>query len=157
NDSALIDYDTNLKVNPPLRTGEDQLALQLALAEGLVDCIASHHMPEHWDDKTCEFEYAKDGMITLESLFGAMNTGKNLDMLITALTENPRTIFQLPSQQIAVGKNACLTFFNPDTKYVFEEKHIHSLSRNSAFIGKPLKGLVYGIFNNNKLVVNENT
>ncbi|MEJ7625763.1 MAG: dihydroorotase [Ferruginibacter sp.] len=152
NDEDLSQYDTNLKVHPPLRKKEDMLAIRKAVAEGLVDCIASHHFPEHWDDKTCEFEYAKNGMIGLESLFGAMNN--NTQTLIEQLTINPRKIFGLQPVFIEEGSKACLTIFDPDQSYIFDAKMIRSKSRNSPFIGKQLKGKVIGIINENFIVLN---
>ena len=95
-DEDLATYDTNLKLNPPLRTRADRDALQAALNDGGIDCIASHHLPQHWDDKTCEFEYAKNGTISLEALYGVANSfAKNSNTLIEQLTIAPRQIFGL--------------------------------------------------------------
>jgi dihydroorotase len=69
-DADLQQYDTNLKVNPPLRSEEDGQALLQGLLDGTIDFIASHHNPQNYDSKVCEFEYAKNGMIGLETLFG---------------------------------------------------------------------------------------
>jgi len=154
NDEDLAEYDTNLKVNPPLRSKKDMLAIQMAVQDGSIDCIASHHIPEHWDDKTCEFEYAKCGMIGLESLFGVMNIAKTPDVLIEQLTSNPRRIFGLPVPEIKVGSSACLTIFNPGETYTFDETMIRSKSKNSAFIGKQLKGKIIGIVNKDFLILN---
>ena len=151
----LITYDTNLKVNPPLRTKNDTKALTEALLNGEIDCIASHHLPLHWDEKTCEFEYAKSGMIGLESLFGSINLQfENIEPLINLLTINPRKLLNREIPNIELKSKACITLFNPTEDYTFTEEMIHSKSRNSAFIGKQMKGKVLGIYNNNQLVLN---
>lgn len=155
-DEDLGSYDTNLKLNPPLRTRTDMLALQAALLQGKINCIASHHSPQSVDDKICEFEYAKNGMLTLQSLFGSIATiMHDLDKLINILTENNRAIFGLTIPTIEVGSEACLTLFEPDKIWVFAENDILSKSKNSAFVGKQLKGKVVGIFNKNKWVANQ--
>ncbi|MFN8247939.1 MAG: dihydroorotase [Ferruginibacter sp.] len=154
-DEDLVGYDTNLKVNPPLRKREDMTAIRDALFDGTVDCIASHHIPQHWDDKTCEFEYAKNGMIDLETVFGAINSySTNLDKLIDMLTVSPRRLFGLHTGSIREGATACLTLFNPAAEFTFEESMIRSRSHNSAFIGKQLKGKVIGIINKQKVILN---
>ena len=156
NDEDLSSYDTNLKVNPPLRSRKDMEAVRAAVKDGTIDCIASHHMPEHWDDKTCEFEYAKSGMIGLETLFGAVNDGEHLDTLVQQLSENPRRIFGIKKPELKSGSRACLTLFNPTEHYVFEEGMIKSMSKNTPFIGKSLIGKVYGIINDSKVTLNDN-
>jgi dihydroorotase len=156
-DEDVRGYDTNLKVNPPLRTNKDRQALLKAVANGTVDCIASHHIPQDWDNKVCEFEYAKIGMIGLETLFGCLVSllgVEKIELLITMLTINNRNIFNLPVPQIAAGEKACLTLFNPSTEYTFDETMIKSKSKNSAFIGKKLKGKVIGIINGDKIQLN---
>ena len=154
-DEDLAAYDSNLKVNPPLRTRADMMAVRQAIQDGTVDCIASHHFPQHWDDKTCEFEYAKNGMIGLQTLFAAVNSFENdLPKLIDQLTIAPRNIFGLALPQIKEGNLACITLFNPLQQYIFEEQMILSKSHNSPFIGKTLKGKVIGIINKNKTVIN---
>lgn len=154
-DADLTEYDTNLKLNPPLRTAEDRDTLRKALAEGIIDCIASHHFPQHWDDKTCEFEYAKNGTISLEGLFGVVNSlVPEAEHLIAILTTAPRVIFGLPVPELKEGARACLTIFTTKEEYIFEEKMIRSLSRNCAFTGKKLRGTVIGIINNNKISIN---
>jgi dihydroorotase len=155
-DEDLSTYDTNLKVNPPLRTSADREALQQALNDGTIDCIASHHFPQHWDDKTCEFEYAKTGAITLESAFAVTNSFiRDTSHLIDLLTAAPRNIFGLPVPELKEGVPACLTLFTADDEFIFEEKMIRSKSRNSAFTGRKLKGRVIGTINNNKISMND--
>ena len=158
-DADLQQYDTNLKVNPPLRTKADSMALLNGLIDGTIDCIASHHNPQNYDSKVCEFEYAKYGMIGLESLFGVIvtMTGKKdwpLEKLIDCLSIAPRNLFGLAIPEIKEGVTATLTLFNPDVEYVFEATGIKSKSMNSAFIGKTLKGKVIGTINGNKIYLN---
>ena len=154
-DEDLSDYNTNLKVNPPLRTRENMLAIREALSNGTIDCIASHHIPLHWDDKTCEFEYAKYGMTGLESLFGVMNNfNNNTANLINQLTVIPRRIFGVELPEIKEDSLACLTIFDPEMSFTFETSMIKSKSQNSPFIGKLLKGKVIGIVNKGKIVIN---
>jgi len=154
-DTDMQDYDTNLKVNPPLRTEADRQALLKAVADGTVDCIASHHFPQNWDGKTCEFEYAKEGMIGLESLFGVLGqSGIAIESLVNMLSVNPRKIFGLTIPEIKEGAVACITLFNADEEYVFDESMIRSKSKNSPFVGKKLKGKVTGIVNKGKVELN---
>ncbi len=151
-DEDLIDYNTNLKVNPPLRTRENKEALVEALKEGWIDCVASHHLPQDWDNKTCEFEYAGYGMIGLETAFGIVRKqGIDLAQWISLCCINPRKIFNLPAASIAEGEPADLTLFDPDQEYYFEEKDIYSKSKNSPLIGKALKGRAIGIINGEKV------
>jgi dihydroorotase len=159
-DADVQGYDTNLKVNPPLRTEADRQGVLKAIADGTVDCIASHHFPQNWDSKTCEFEYAKEGMIGLESLFGVLgqlgisNWESGLERLIMLLSVNPRKIFGLQIPEIKEGVAACLTLFNAEEEYIFTEQMIQSKSKNSPFIGKKLKGKVIGIINKDKVELN---
>lgn len=154
-DEDLSGYDTNLKLNPPLRTAQDRAALQQGLVDGTINCIASHHFPQHWDDKTCEFEYAKNGTIALQNVFGvANNFVTDTSSLIDRLTVTPRNIFGLELPQLVEGAQACLTLFTTNEEYTFEESMIRSSSRNSAFIGASMKGRVIGIINNNQISKN---
>ncbi|MDB5222088.1 MAG: dihydroorotase, multifunctional complex type [Chitinophagaceae bacterium] len=156
NDEDMKEYDTNLKVNPPLRTKDDMLALRKAIKSGIIDFIASHHQPQHWDDKTCEFEYAKYGMTGLESVFGVAGIcGIDSNDFINMQTENIRKIFNINLPQIAPGAKANLTLFDPAAEYIFNEKNIYSRSRNTPYIGKKLKGKSFGIINGDRLFLNE--
>jgi len=141
------------------------MAVRTALQEGKVDAIASHHIPQNYDAKVCEFEYAKYGMIGLETLFGAMgkylfsdeasgNNGWAIGKLIDLLSVAPRKIFNMPLPEIKEGVTAKLTLFNPTTEFIFDETMIASKSKNTPFIGKDLKGKVIGIINGNKIYLN---
>lgn len=151
-DEDLAGYDTNLKVYPPLRAADDRAALLEGLLDGTVDAIASHHMPQHSDDKVCEFEYAKQGMITLESLFGVANRLLgNPGKLVQLLAIAPREILNLPVPVIREGEPACLTLFDPREEYTFTADMIRSRSSNCPFIGHKLTGKVMGIIHEQKI------
>jgi dihydroorotase len=154
-DEDLVQYDTNLKVFPPLRSATDRQALVKAVNDGLVDCIATHHQPHEWDSKTCEFEYAKPGMIGLESCYGVFGKiGISTERFVELVAHAPRKIFALPDHSIRKDSTADLTLFVPGIKYKFDEKHIRSKSKNSAFVGEELVGKVIGIINGEKLFLN---
>lgn len=154
-DEDLLQYDTNLKVSPPLRTPAHREALREAINKGLIDCIASHHLPQEWDSKTCEFEYAGNGMIGLETAFGVAGaSGIGAAQWVILSSINPRKIFSLPGAYIEEGYAADLTLFNPGVTYVFQEQQIQSKSKNSPFIGKELTGKVIGIINGEKVFLN---
>ncbi|KAG4080456.1 hypothetical protein HA402_013914 [Bradysia odoriphaga] len=149
-DAQLINYDTHLKVNPPLRSADDVKALQEAVLHGTIDCIATHHLPQDWDAKQVEFEYAKNGMIGLESTFGVIRRylpQLPLEQLIQLLTTQPRKIFGLPQPALQEGAAANLTIFDPEAEWEFTKGHIASRSKNSAYIGAQLKGKVHATVN----------
>ncbi len=152
----LMSYDTNLKVNPPLRTKKDRDALRNGIKNGVIDFIASHHQPQEWDSKVCEFEYAKNGMEGLESVFGVAGIcGIAAEDFVKMQTENIRNIFKIQIPSLEKGARACITLFLPHEEYIFEEKNIFSKCRNNAFIGKKLKGRVIGIINGDKLFLSQ--
>ena len=153
-DNELHDFNTNCKVVPPLRTKKDINTLIKGIKNGTIDMITSDHNPIDIEHKKVEFENALDGTIGLESLFGAVNTVLNLEQTINCLTTNPRKRFGIYNPTIAKGKTADITLFTPETEIEFNEASILSTSKNSAFLGKLLKGKVYGVFANNKLILN---
>jgi dihydroorotase len=144
----LVGYDTNLKVNPPLRTRADMMALRKALSDGLIDCIASHHQPEHSDAKDCEFEYAAPGMISLQTAFAtAITAGIAVENFVAMQTTAARAIFGLPVPELKEGAAACITIFNPWAASGFSKQNNRSLSANTPFFNQPLKGRIAGIIN----------
>ncbi|HSC53022.1 MAG TPA: dihydroorotase [Phnomibacter sp.] len=151
-DEDLQEYDTNLKVNPPLRTRQDVQALQEAVLDGTIDCIASHHQPHEYDSKVCEFEYAKYGMEGLETCFAAVTTALpqlSVERLVELFAIQPSAIFGLPLPAIEIGAPAMLTLFSKEVKHQVVEADIRSIAKNNAFIGKQLTGKAIGIITNN--------
>lgn len=149
-DTSLLGFDSNYKLNPPLRIKSDMEALRKGLADGTIDAITSDHRPQDIESKDIEFDYASNGMIGLESAFGLINTNKGkikLETIIEALTTNPRAILKLEQPKIAEGQQANITLFDPEAEWIFEKKSIRSKSANTPFIGTKFKGKVIGIIN----------
>ncbi len=157
-DSFLTGFDSNFKLNPPLRSQTDLDALKKGIADGTIDAISCDHRPQDIESKNIEFDYASNGMIGLESAFGLINTNKGeikLETIINSLTVNPRKILKLQKQSIAEGAQANLTLFNPEEEWLFEKKHIRSKSANTPLLGKKFKGKVIGIINNKQVHLNK--
>jgi dihydroorotase len=147
-DENLNDYDTNLKVYPPLRSADEQTVLRQAVADGTIDCIATHHMPHDYDSKVVEFEYAKNGMIGLETCYQVLKTvlpAVSEIRWVELLSTNPRRIFGLRQPVIKEQEQACLTVFSPEGKTIIDKSFFYSRSTNSPFIGMELSGKVIGI------------
>jgi dihydroorotase len=157
-DTVLSGFDSNYKLDPPLRTKSDIEALHRALADGTIDVITSDHRPQDIESKEVEFGHAANGMIGLETAFGLINTYKGkikLDTIITALTQAPREILKLKHPLIAKGEPACITLFDPIQEWKFEQKDIQSKSKNTPFINTAFKGRVIGIINKKQLFLNK--
>ena len=153
-DDELHAFDSNFKTNPPLRTKDDVKALQKGVETGVIDIITSDHNPIDIEHKKVEFSEAKDGVIGLESAFGAVNSVLDLADFISCFTSKPKAIFGIENHSIQEGNLADITLFNPEIETIFTSKDILSTSKNSAFINKKLKGKVYGVFANNQLIIN---
>lgn len=158
-DEDLHDFDTNLKVMPPLRTRADQQALWEGLADGTIDAIVSSHKPVDEEGKVLEFDLATPGMLGLETAFGALLAAKpeqvSLDRIVEALTAGPRRILGMELPSLEAGTLANLTFFDADRSWTFEKAHIQSRSHNTPFVGRTLKGKALGIVHKGQVVVSE--
>ena len=153
-DHDLVGYDSNLKSLPPYRTEDDRAALREAVTDGTVDCLASHHFPHEYDSKVLEFEYAKPGMIALETAFALLRESLpdlTAEQLVTLLAIRPRQLLGLPAAGIVPGGEACLSFFDPEASVSCTPDFFRSKSKNSPFIGKTMKGKVLGILNKGKI------
>lgn len=150
-DKDLLDFDTNLKVNPPFRTSSDHEAIRQGLLDGTIDAIVSDHNPHDEECKNLEFDHADFGITGLETAFSlaVMHSGLTADAIVEKLTTQPRHILRLAEVIINTGSEANLTFFEPETEWVFDKTY--SKSKNTPFLGKKLKGAVRGVLNNDRL------
>ena len=156
-DSELKEFDTRYKTDPPLRTRRDVQALCNAVANGVIDVIVSDHLPQDVESKELEFDLADHGIINLQTAFNCALEGlkeKNIESLVKALTDNPRSILGLEQPAIEEGQPANLTLFALNEEFVFTERLNYSRSRNSPFLGETLKGRVVGIINGSKSFFN---
>ena len=147
-DDAVKAFDTNAKVNPPLRTGKDVEAIKKGLKDGTIDCIATDHAPHSLEEKEVEFDFAPFGMIGLETALGLVVTNLiNKKVLswpqaIAKLTSNPSRILNLKAGRIKRDYPADLTIIDPKASWVVDPSKFKSKSRNSPFGGKRLWGMV---------------
>lgn len=150
-DKDLIDFDTNLKVNPPFRSTSDHDAIRQGLSDGTIDAIVSDHTPHDEESKNLEFDHADFGITGLETAYSlaVMFSGLDTEDIVEKFTSKPRFILRLEEIAVSEGSEANLTFFEPETKWVFEKTY--SKSKNTPFLGKTLKGSVRGVFNNGSL------
>ncbi|GAB3340938.1 dihydroorotase [Larkinella ripae] len=147
-DTALMGFDTNLKVNPPFRLPADRDALKTGLADGTIDAIVSDHNPQDDESKNIEFDHAEFGIIGLETAFAVARTHHAdlpLEQLIDKLTHGPRRILRLPALTIDENQPATLTLFDPELAWTYEKTT--SRSKNSPFFGKTLRGKALWIIN----------
>ena len=153
-DKQLTTFNTNFKVLPPLRTQNDIDALIEGVKDGTINMVTSDHNPIDIEDKKIEFDFAKYGTIGLESAFGALNSVFTIKKTIELLTKGKER-FGIKSYPIAIGNKADLSLFNPNENSIFSKEHMISRSKNSMFENKELKGTVYGIIANNKVIVSK--
>ncbi|MGA9116369.1 MAG: dihydroorotase [Bacteroidota bacterium] len=153
-DEAVSSYDTNTKMNPPLRPREDVEALREGLRDGTIDVIASDHAPHSFDEKQVEFQAAPFGIVGLETSLGLCLTELvhggilTLVQLAEKCSVNPRKILRLPPVRVAQGERACLTLVDPSLEWTVDPAGFRSRSRNTPFGGRRLKGRALGIVNN---------
>jgi dihydroorotase len=152
-DGALKDFDTNYKVNPPLREKADQEALIKGLKEGTIDVLTTGHLPQDDESKMLEFDLAEPGIINLQTFGAQLNQLSQVvdwEDLWPKVTDRPRQLlgFELPVIDVEVKAN--LTLFDPHCEWVFSEQLNLSKSKNSPWLGKPLLGKVRGVVNNGK-------
>lgn len=158
NENDLENYDSKLKLQPPLRSIANQSFYIESINNGTIDAISSNHTPQAIEDKAKEFDHAAFGMINIQSTFSSIISSSDgelsLDRIIETLTRGPLRILNQKESQIAIGESANLTLFDPESTTSFSKESIQSKSLNSPFIGKQLKGEIIGVMNKGKVYIN---
>lgn len=145
-DRACEGFNTNAKMNPPLRTDDDVAAIKEGLSEGTIDCIVTDHAPHHIDEKNCEFGRALNGIVGFETSLGLglkylVNEGVlTLPQLIEKMSLNPSRILDIPKGTLSEGCQADITIFDPDKEWTVDITKFASKSKNSPFDGFKLFG-----------------
>jgi dihydroorotase len=147
-DRDLESYDTNLKINPPLRSGEDREAIIEGIKDGTIDCIASDHAPHAAQEKEVEFAYAPPGSIGLETTLSVVLTNLvrpghlELPDALALITHKAADAMGLEAGRLRRGDRADLALFDPEEQWTVRRQDFLSKSKNSAFIGRVLYGRV---------------
>ncbi|KQR70482.1 dihydroorotase family protein [Pedobacter sp. Leaf176] len=150
-EELLMDFDSNYKVKPPLRSKSDVKALIAGLKDGTIDAITSQHRPEEIEFKNVEFEIAHYGIIALQTVLPlVLKAGLDASLIAEKLAINPRKLLNLNVPLIEEGQEANFTIFAVDKRWVFDVSSNQSKSANSPLLGKELAGKVTLVYNNNQ-------
>ena len=145
-------YDTNLKMNPPLRRASDAAALREGILDGSIDCLVTDHAPHAPHEKDCEWEIAFFGIVGLETSLPLMLTNLVLpgtmswSRLVEVMAVNPRRCLRLPEVRVEAGSTADLTLIDPAAEVTVSEDWLQSRSKNSAWLGATLTGAACDVF-----------
>jgi dihydroorotase len=160
-DEACIGFNTNAKMNPPLRTADDVQAIKEGLKDGTIDCIVTDHAPHHIDEKMCEFQNAKNGIVGLETSLGLgiKNLVKEgvltLSQLIEKMSLNPSKILGISKGTLSRGRAADIVIFNPDKPWTVDVTKLHSKGKNSPYDGFELYGKPEYVIVNGEVIINQ--
>jgi dihydroorotase len=145
-EDAVEGYDTNAKMNPPLRTADDVAALQDAVRDGTIDLVATDHAPHHYDEKEREFADAPNGIVGLETALAVVATHLVVPgilgwpTLVERMSTTPARVFGLAGGTLHRGSVADVTVFDPTTEWTVDPDTFLSKGRNSPYRGKRLQG-----------------
>jgi dihydroorotase len=152
-DEAIMDFDSNLKLSPPLRQASDVKALWEGLKDGTIDAICSDHHPQEIERKAVEFEYAAFGSIALQILLSLAIEGRNRfckdmsdEAILLKITQGPSEVLDIPNNKIEIGSKALLCIINPNKQTKLNTKNNHSGSKNTYYMDKPLPYFIEATF-----------
>ncbi|HIU57349.1 MAG TPA: dihydroorotase [Candidatus Ornithomonoglobus merdipullorum] len=159
-EEACLGFNTNAKMNPPLRTADDVEAIKEGLKDGTIDCIVTDHAPHHPDEKNCEFAAAKNGIVGLETSLGLgiknlVKTGVlTMSELIEKMSVNPSQILGISKGSLGEGKCADIVIFDPDKEWTVDITKLHSKGKNSPYDGFELYGKPEYVIVGGEIVIN---
>ena len=145
-EDAVLGYNTNAKMNPPLRTARDVEALREGVRDGTIDVIATDHAPHHYDEKEREFADAPNGIVGLETALGVIVTWLvepgilDVRQLIERMAVGPARVFNLPGGTLRTGSVADVTVFDPSAQWIVDPTRFRSKGRNTPYAGQRLRG-----------------
>ena len=145
-------YNTNLKMNPPLRTPDDMAALREGILDGSIDCLVTDHAPHAQHEKDCEWEIAFFGTVGLETSLPLMLTNLVLpgkmswSRLVEVMAVNPRHILRLKPVRVEEGSKADLTLIDPAKQVTITEDYLQGKSKNCCFLGQTLTGVATDVW-----------
>ena len=145
-EDAVEGYNTNAKMNPPLRSAEDVAALQEAVRDGTIDAICTDHAPHHYDEKEREFADAPNGIVGLETALGVVMTSLvasgiiDYPLLVERMAAAPARIFGLPGGSLRAGRPADVTVIDPARRWIVDPSAFLSKGRNTPWAGRELQG-----------------
>ena len=147
NETMMLEFDTQFKVLPVLRTENDRLALVQGVLDGTIDTIASDHRPLDLEEKEIEFDFAGFGCIQLQTLFSNLNTHfpESVEQFVNALSIKARIAFDIDIKPIEIGSVVDATLFDTQSKWIYEKNQNVSKASNTPFFGKEFSGKVHGV------------
>ena len=160
-ENAVEGFNTNAKMNPPLRTDDDVEAIKEGLKDGTIDAIITDHAPHHIDEKNCEFALAKNGIIGLETSLGlglkylVKENVLTMTELISLMSANPAKILNIPKGTLSEGADADITIFDFDKEWTVDVKSFKSKSKNSPYDGWTLCGKPEYVLVGGRITVND--
>lgn len=158
-ENAVDGFNTNAKMNPPLRTSDDVEAIKEGLKDGTIDCIVTDHAPHHIDEKNCEFALALNGIVGFETSLGLglqylVKSGVlTLNELIEKMAVNPSRILRINKGSLSIDADADITIFDPSKEWTVDISKFQSKSKNSPFDGFTLCGKPEYVIVGGKIVV----
>lgn len=155
NDSYIEEFDSLYKIDPPLRSEEDRLALITGLKDGTIDAIVSQHTPHEIEYKQVEFQVASYGIASMQTLLPlALQLDLDLELLVEKLSINPRKVLGLPAIAFEKGSAANVVLLDTEEEWTFGPATNQSKSKNNPLYGTAVKGKAVVVINNNKIVYN---